>query len=77
MNVIDRMTVQTLTTKLDLNQITPKEAKAHLKKFSGLTITGRTREDVIRAMGRELREAEALKSNAPDDLLSGIGNQGE
>lgn len=67
--MIDRMTVQTLTTKLDLGHITAKEAKEHLQKHCHLTVKGRSREDVIRAMNHELRAAEAGTANQ-SDLLS-------
>lgn len=70
--MIDKMTVQTLTTKLDLNHITPKAAKEHLKKFCGLNVSGRTREDVIRAMNRELRGAQAANA-AQGDMLAAQG----
>lgn len=42
---------QLLLMKLDTNAITPKEAKDHAKRY-GLVITGRTREQVSRAISR-------------------------
>jgi len=46
--MLDRQICQILVEKLDLNQMTPKEAKDILRNTYRKEIIGRTREQVIR-----------------------------
>ena len=51
---LDRATMQTITTKLDLGHITVKEAKRFLRVNYGLSFVARTRDQLVRKMGQYL-----------------------
>lgn len=71
---IDRCTAQTLTTKLDTNAISLKEAKQFVARL-GVDIVGRTKEQFIRNLNRaappswhvSLETAIDLATKAADD----------
>jgi len=53
MATLPRDVAQMLVTKMDLNAITPTDAKAHASRY-GVTLTGRTREQVVRSIGQQM-----------------------
>lgn len=53
MLALDRQTFQTLITKLDLNQITLKDAKKFAAQL-GAKVEGHTKEQFIRSLSRQL-----------------------
>lgn len=55
---LDRATMQTIATKLDLGHITVKEAKRFLHVNYGLAFVARTRDQLVRKMGLYLSALE-------------------
>ena len=47
---MNKITAQTLITKLDLSLITPKEAKEYAKRWHGIELPGRTKEQIIKSI---------------------------
>ena len=54
--MIPRDVAQLILSKLDANAITPSEAKQHAARYR-VTITGRTRDQVARAISRSTEGA--------------------
>ncbi len=54
LNTIPRDVGQLIITKLDLRQITPREAREHAAKWYGVTVAGRTREAVAHNIGKAM-----------------------
>jgi len=52
---MDRQTAQILITKLDLNLITVKDAKAHVKRYNLLDM-GRSKTQLIKALIKAIKD---------------------
>lgn len=59
---IDRISFQTLVTKLDTGAITLKEARAFVLRF-GVKVEGRTKEQFIKAVAKRLPEMGQLTAD--------------
>ncbi|GMG94664.1 hypothetical protein RN01_24900 [Cupriavidus sp. SHE] len=56
--MIDRCTLQTLVTKLDLNHITLAEARAFVARHHGVKSVARTKREFIRECSQSLAGSE-------------------
>jgi hypothetical protein len=54
--MLDRATIQLLTTKLDLNAITLADAKTFVRTNYGKDVKGATREQFIRNLAKEIND---------------------
>lgn len=59
MNTLPKDVAQMLITKLDLGHATPKETKEHAARY-GVTLVGRTREQVARSIGKAIEKPAVL-----------------
>jgi len=53
----DRMTAETLVSRLDQKTISAREAKDHAARVLKVTLTGRTREQLARELCKLMRRA--------------------
>jgi len=54
---LDRDVAQSLITKLDLGHIRPKDAKEFAQKYCGVTLKGRTRDQLVRSINSVIEPA--------------------